>query len=144
MQFHIPQYIDIEDKLFGPLTLKQGIYVAGGLGAAYLVFRLIPYVAISGPIILAIGLLTWALGFYPKEKLGRPFIEILEAALSYAMKDKLYTWKKTPKEPTLEKNEDFISATATPMTPTIRTGTLSSKSFGLDVHSVPEVEPPKR
>jgi hypothetical protein len=87
MQFHIPQYIDIEDKLFGPLTLKQGIYVAGGLGAAYLIYRLIPYVFISGPIILAIGLLTWALGFYPKEKLGRPFIEILEAALSYAMKD---------------------------------------------------------
>ncbi len=29
MQFHVPQYIDIEDKLFGSLTLKQGIYVAG-------------------------------------------------------------------------------------------------------------------
>jgi hypothetical protein len=143
MQFHIPQYIDIEDKLFGPLTLKQGIYVAGGLGAAYLIYRLIPYVFISGPIILAIGLLTWALGFYPKEKLGRPFIEILEAALSYAMKDKLYTWKKTEKEPTGEKNENFISA-AGPVTPTIRAGTLSSKSFGLDIRSAPEIEPAKK
>ena len=42
MQFHIPQYIDIEDKLFGPLTLKQAVYVAGGLGGAYLAYRIIP------------------------------------------------------------------------------------------------------
>ncbi len=139
MQFHIPQYIDIEDKLIGPLTLKQAIYVAGGLGAAYLVFRLIPYIVISGPIILAIGTLTWALGFYPKEKLGKPFIEILEAGFSYALSEKLYTWKKTTKERKLGAEEDFISAQG-PLTPSIRTGTLSSKLFTLDVRGPTQEE----
>jgi hypothetical protein len=31
MQFRVPQFIDIEDKLFGPLTFKQFIYLAGEL-----------------------------------------------------------------------------------------------------------------
>jgi hypothetical protein len=134
MQFHIPQYIDIEDKLFGPLTLKQAIYVAGGAGAIYLVWRIIPYVFISAPIIAFIAALTWALGFYPKEKLGKPFIEILEAGFNYMMKDKLYTWKKTTKEEKLGKEEAFVGASG-PITPSVPTGKLSSTSFGLDVGS---------
>ena len=143
MQFHIPQYIDIEDKLFGPLTLKQAIYVAGGLGASYLVFRLIPFLFLSAPFIFGIAVLTWALAFYPKEKLGRPFIEVLEAGFNYALKGKLYTWKKTATEPKLGKEEDFIPSLG-PITPGVRTGSLSSKSFGLDVGKTTEIEPPRK
>lgn len=132
MQFHIPQYIDIEDKLFGPLTLKQAIYLAGGLGGIYLVYRIVPYLFIAAPLIFGIAALTWALAFYPKEKLGRPFIEILEAGFNYMLRDKLYTWKKTTKEPTIGKEEEFIGAQI-PMTPSIPSGKLSSTSFNLDV-----------
>lgn len=139
MQFHIPQYIDIEDKLFGPLTLKQAIYVAGGLGGAYVIYRVIPYLFLSAPLIFGIGVLTWALAFYPKEKLGKPFIEILEAGLSYALKGKLYTWKKTTKEPKVGAEEVFTPSQPT-ATPAVPRGTLSSASFGLDVKGPPKVE----
>jgi hypothetical protein len=133
MQFHIPQYIDIEDKLFGPLTLKQAIYVAGGVGGAYVIYRLVPnYLFISAPLIVGIAVLTWALAFYPKEKLGKPFIEILEAGFNYAIKEKLYTWKKTTKEPALGTEETFTPSQPT-ATPAVPRGTLSSASFGLDV-----------
>lgn len=133
MQFHIPQYIDIEDKLFGPLSLKQAIYVAGGLGGAYVVYRLVPgYLFISAPIIVGIAVLTWALAFYPKEKLGKPFIEILEAGVNYALKEKLYTWKKTTKEPGVDTEETFVPSQPT-ATPAVPQGTLSSASFGLDI-----------
>lgn len=132
MQFHIPQYIDIEDKLFGPLTLKQAVYVAGGLGGVYLAYRLIPYLVISAPIIFAIGVLTWALAFYPKEKLGKPFIEILEAGFNFMLGSKLYTWKKTTKERVLGEEEQFVGA-QTPITPTVPSGKLSNASFNLDV-----------
>ena len=139
MQFHIPQYIDIEDKLFGPLTLKQAIYVAGGGGGIYLVWRVIPYIAVKAPIILAIAVFTWALAFYPKEKLGRPFIEILEAGFNYMLRDKLYTWKKTTKEATAGKEEEFLPSM--PMsTPSVPTGKLSSISFNLDVRGKEEPE----
>lgn len=132
MQFHIPQYIDIEDKLFGPLTLKQAIYVAGGGGGIYLIWRIIPYVAIKAPIIIALAVLTWALAFYPKEKLGKPFIEVLESAFNYMMREKLYTWKKTTKEVTSKKEENFIPSQPI-ATPAVSMGKLSSASFNLDV-----------
>ncbi len=132
MQFHVPQYIDIEDKLFGPLTLKQGIYVAGGLGGAYAIYKIVPYVFISGPLIVALALLTWALAFYPESKLGKPFIEVLESAIKYALGTKLYTWKKIVKEPTVGKEEEFIPTKAY-STPAVPTGKLSSTSFDLGI-----------
>lgn len=135
MQFHIPQYIDIEDKLFGPLTLKQAIYVVGGIGGSYLIYRLIPYIFISLPIILALGLLTWALAFYPKEKLGKPFMGVLEAGFNYFIGSKLYTWKKTTKEQAVGKEEPFQSAqgVSNVSSATIAMGKLSSTSFNLDI-----------
>lgn len=132
MQFHIPQYIDIEDKIFGPLTLKQAIYVAGGGGGIYLAYRVIPYIFISAPIMLGIAVITWALAFYPKEKLGKPFIEILEAGFNYMMGSKLYTWKKTTKESTMGGEEQFLSSQM-PSTPSVSSGKLSSASFNVDV-----------
>ncbi|OHA78679.1 MAG: hypothetical protein A3B07_00445 [Candidatus Yonathbacteria bacterium RIFCSPLOWO2_01_FULL_43_27] len=138
MQFHFPQYIDIEDKLFGPLSLKQAIYTAGGIGAVYAVYVYIPYLFLSVPIIVSIGVLTWALAFYPKEKLGRPFIEVLEAGFYYLLREKLYTWKKTTKEPVLGQVENY-TPTQAPLTPVIPQGKLSSSSFGIDIKG-PEIE----
>ena len=133
MQFHVPQFIDIEDKLFGPFTFKQGVYVAGGLGAAFVIYRLIPYLIFSAPIIAAVAILTWALAFYPKEKLGKPFIEILEAGLKYSIREKLYTWKKTTKDPKLGEEEEFVSAVQIPaVKPSVPSGALASYSLKLD------------
>lgn len=132
MQFHIPQYIEIEDKLFGPLTLKQAIFIAGGLGASYLMWRLFSsFIFIAAPLIAAIAALTWALAFYPQEKLGRPFIEVLEAGFNYLFKNKLYTWKKTQKP--LQASEQTYTPSQIASAPTIPKGTLSSTSFDLGV-----------
>ncbi len=132
MQFHVPQYIDIEDKLFGPLTLKQAIYVAGGLGGAYTIYKIIPSIFISAPLIIALAALTWALAFYPKSKFGKPFIEVLESGVKYALSGKLYTWKKIVKGPEVRKEEEFIPL-KTYSTPSVPTGKLSSTSFDLGI-----------
>ena len=41
-QYQVPQFIEIEDKIFGPLTLKQFIYLAGGGGLCLVFFTLLP------------------------------------------------------------------------------------------------------
>ena len=132
MQFHIPQYIELEDKIFGSLTFKQGLYIAGGAGGAYLVYRIIPFTFIAIPLIVGIGVLTWALAFYPVEKLGKPFVNILEAAFYYTVRGKLYTWKKSTKESIADKNQEFISSQPS-VIPSVPYGKLSSASHGLDV-----------
>jgi hypothetical protein len=42
MHYQVPQFIEIEDKIFGPLTLKQFIYLAGGVGLCLIFFSLLP------------------------------------------------------------------------------------------------------
>ena len=95
MQFQVPQFIEVEDKIFGPLTFKQFIYLLGGVGGAYLLWRTLPLV-VAGPLILAIGAFTAALAFLQFN--GRPFILGVENAFYYYLRSKLYLWNNEKKK----------------------------------------------
>jgi hypothetical protein len=91
MQYQVPQFIEIEDKIFGPLTLKQFLYLAGGGGLCLLFFTLLPiYIALvfMTPVIA----LSLALAFYRVN--DRPFIDVIEHAFGYFFGNKLYLWKQ--------------------------------------------------
>lgn len=92
MRFEVPQFIEIEDKIFGPLTWKQFVYVAGGAGLAAVLFFFTPFI-----IFLILGIpvlgLTFLLSFYPVN--NRPFANFLEAAVRYFKGTKLYLWRKS-------------------------------------------------
>ena len=76
MRFEVPQFIDVEDKIFGPLTFKQFIYLAGGVGLAYVSYKLVP-APISWILALAFVILGLLLAFYKVN--SRTFIEIAQA-----------------------------------------------------------------
>jgi len=97
MDFKVPQNIEIEDKIFGPFSLRQFFYVTGGIGISYVLWRILPAV-VAILLIIPVGWFTWALAFSPKEKYGKPFIDIIEAAIKYTSRGKLYTWKKVVKK----------------------------------------------
>lgn len=91
MEYQVPQFIEVEDKIVGPLTLKQFIYVAGAGGLCVIFFVYLPTIIaflLSAPIV---GFAV-ALAFYKVN--GKPFIEILEAGFSYYTGDKLFLWKR--------------------------------------------------
>jgi hypothetical protein len=95
MQFQVPQFIEVEDKIFGPLTFKQFIYVMGGAGAAYLLWRVLP-LFLAGPLIMGVGGLAAALAFMQWN--GRPFIQGLENAFFFMLRTKLYLWNNERRE----------------------------------------------
>lgn len=96
MRFQVPQFIEVEDKIFGPLTFKQFIYVAGGVGLCVILFLLLPkFLAIL--IGLPILIFSVALAFYKMN--DKPFINTVEAFVKYQMTNKLYIWKKEEKSP---------------------------------------------
>jgi thiol:disulfide interchange protein len=41
-QFSVPQFVEVEDKIIGPLTLKQFFIFLGGAVTVYLLYRFIP------------------------------------------------------------------------------------------------------
>jgi hypothetical protein len=94
MQFQVPQFIEVEDKIFGPLTFKQFVYVAGGAGACYLLWRVLP-LFLSAPLIALVGGLSAGLAFFQFN--GRPFIQALEHGFFYMVRRKLYLWSNAKK-----------------------------------------------
>jgi len=95
MRFQVPQFIEVEDKIFGPLTFKQFVYVAGGVGLCVVFFIFLPkFLAIL--ISLPIALLAGALAFYKVNE--KPFINVVEAFFNYSLTNKLYIWKKEEKK----------------------------------------------
>jgi|CXWL01.1.fsa_nt_gi hypothetical protein len=110
MEYQVPQFIEVEDKIFGPLSLKQFIFVAGGTGLCVIIFLYLPR-----PLALLLDIplagLTFALAFYKVN--NKSFVDILEAGFNFYTKDRLYLWKKekkitvvpleTPKTPVREK-----------------------------------------
>ena len=93
MQFKVPQFIDIEDKILGPLTWRQFAYCLGAAGITYISLRFIPGGRIVGLLVASpFAGLFLALAFIKIN--NRPFIETLEHGFNYITGSNIYTWQK--------------------------------------------------
>jgi hypothetical protein len=91
MRFEVPQFIEIEDKIFGPFTWKQFVYLAGGIGLAAVIFFAAPFIVFI-LIGVPLGGLAVLLAFYPVN--NRPFSSFLEAIVFYYNNSRVYHWRK--------------------------------------------------
>ena len=100
MQFQVPQFLDVEDKIIGPFTLKQFLYLAGGAGMGYFCYHFIPYIG----WMLGLGMLAFgaSLGFYKYN--SKPLVYVIEAGFNYLQHNRLYVWRRRekPSEKTLD------------------------------------------
>jgi hypothetical protein len=138
MQFHVPQFINVEDKIFGPLSFKQFVYLVGGAGFCVILYAVIPYKVIAYPFIIVAAGFSLALTFYRVN--DKPFIEIVQAAFSYITKSRLYLWQhrehkdKTQKQVESEAKE-IEKVLANMSRNASNRKDLSSTSFAVDVGS---------
>ncbi len=92
MEYQVPQFIEVEDKIFGPFTLKQFIYLAGGGGLSVALFLYVHPLLLAIILIIPIAALSGALAFYRVN--NKSFVEMLEAGFNYYTKGRLYLWRK--------------------------------------------------
>ena len=95
MRFEVPQFIEVEDKIFGPLTWKQFAYIAGGFGAGFILFVLLPFILF---VILATPVFALAIGLSFYQVNNRPLSQLLESMVLYLGRARLYLWKKQDKK----------------------------------------------
>jgi len=136
MEYQVPQFIEVEDKIIGPLTLKQFIYLAGAGGLAVVFFVYLPIII---AILLSIPIvgLGAALAFYRMN--GKPFIEVLEAGFVYYTGAKLFLWRK--KVPDAKERNAAAAAAAAAVeatrpvrgTPKLTRSKLSELAWSLDI-----------
>ena len=94
-QYSVPQNIEVEDKILGPFTLKQFLYMIGGGMSVYLLFLIVAPISFTlfTVIALPISLITLALVFV---KIGeRPFITFIGYFITFTNEPKIKTWQKS-------------------------------------------------
>lgn len=132
MRFEVPQFIEVEAKIVGPLTWKQFIYIAGGVGLIVILYLTLPFIifiALSIPI----GILSGSLAFHRIN--NRPFSIFLESAFNYFTKNRLYLWKRDEMQSVIER-----APTTTATTPNLahtNRKTISALSHNLEIHNTP-------
>jgi hypothetical protein len=131
-QYQVPQFIEVEDKIFGPLTLKQFIYLAGGGGVCLMFFTLLPmwlFFILALPVVAFSGLLA----FYQVN--GRPFVVALEHATSYFFGTKLYLWKprRAADKPAVGGPTEASAQPQTQPVPTLSQSKLRDLSWSLNI-----------
>ena len=129
MRFQIPQFIEVEDKIFGPFTFKQFVYLAGGVGIVFVIYRAFPlFLALL--LIVPVVLFSLGLAFYKVN--DRPFILVVEASFKHLLRSKLYTWKKIAM--TKKREEGARSMEASAIVPHLSESKLKDIAWSLDVH----------
>lgn len=92
MQFQIPQFIETEDKVLGPLTLKQFGYIGGATIVVFLLFYVLNFF-LWLLIAVLFGGIAGSLAFVRVN--GRPLMIYASTFLSTIWSPKVYVFKPT-------------------------------------------------
>ncbi len=112
MQFQVPQNIDLEDKIIGPMTLKQFLYILAGGMLDYACFMIFD---VSAFVILALPITAFFVAMAFAKVQDQPFPKFLQNLIIFLFVPKARIWSKEskpvrlisrkiqkPKEPALE------------------------------------------
>src|SRR3989344_1864039 len=92
MRFQLPQFIETETKLVGPLTLKQFLWVAGGAAILFLLFMALQLSFLFFAFGIPVAGIFLALAFLKID--GMPLINYIAYLLSYLLNPKRYIFRK--------------------------------------------------
>lgn len=132
MQFQVPQFIEVEDKIFGPFTFKQFVYMAGAAGISYMLWRTLP-IFLAVPFIALFAGGGAALAFFKYN--GQPFILALEHGFYYIIHTKLYLWSSDSSAPKAAKATVAESPAIAPnlYVPRLSDSKLHELAWSLDI-----------
>lgn len=97
--FNVPQFIDIEDKIVGPLTAKQLGWVGAGGILLIILWFILDFTAFIF-IAVFVGAFFGVMAFYKPN--GQPMITYFLNMLYFIFRPKLYIWRRMP-----ETNQNF-------------------------------------
>ncbi len=130
MRYQVPQFIEVEDKIFEKISLKQFVYLAGGAGISFVFYRYLnSFVYAFIPIVIVMSF-SLALAFYKVN--NKPFINVVEAAFKYYVSAKLFIWKKVPNQKAdnaIQEAKEYAGI----MVPKISDSKLKDLTWSLDI-----------
>ncbi|HZX00840.1 MAG TPA: PrgI family protein [Candidatus Paceibacterota bacterium] len=95
MQFQVPQFIETEDKIVGPLTFRQFIYIAIGAIISFVLFFVLQ---VWLWLIVTFILMTISASLAFIKINGRSMSVFAQSTFGYIWSPKVYTLKPKPQE----------------------------------------------
>lgn len=92
MQYSVPQFIDVQDKIIGPLTITQFLYILGGAGTLFIYWILAPSIQVF--LIPAVPTLALFAALAFAKVNGRQFSTFLGSAIKYVLRPKMRLWRR--------------------------------------------------
>ncbi|MDP3792430.1 MAG: PrgI family protein [bacterium] len=127
-QFQTPQFITVEDKVIGPFTIKQFVFIAAG-GLLIVFLRTIFEGFVLYLLALIIGSSAAALAFLKINEQSLP--KIVKNAFLFYVKPRLYVWRhEEAKKEAAKKLEEKVSVSHVPK---MSISKLDDLSWSLDV-----------
>ncbi len=108
MQYKVPQYIEVEDKLFGPFTLKQFSYMMGGFGLTIILWR--TFADSSWLLLILAPVIGFTLALTFLKPNGKPFIYTLQNFVYFMIRPKKLFWRNPG---SAQSKENVVAARAT-------------------------------
>lgn len=139
-QFVVPQFIDVEDKVIGPITVRQFIIMLVGSGLIFIAYKLADFTLflLEGVVIF---LITVVIAFVKIN--GRPIHYFLLNLAQTSMRSRLRVWNRVYSEAELK----IYSKEKVPVLPTkiaiknkVRASRLAELSLIVDTGGIYEGE----
>jgi hypothetical protein len=93
MQYGVPQFIDVEDKIVGPLTGKQTVYLMIGGVVLMLVFTFFDFIFFA-LVFLVVAPITLAFAFWKPK--GMTVSRWISNIVNFYTAQNLYVWRREP------------------------------------------------
>lgn len=94
-QFQVPQFIDIEDKILGPITMRQFFIMLIPMGAGILLYFLLKFWLVV-IILIPVTIGSAVFAFY--KPYGMRFSRFFSAFLAFQLRPRMYIWRRAEKE----------------------------------------------
>lgn len=94
--YKIPQNVDLEDKIFGPFTLKQFLYLLGGGLATFITFNMFWQAAPAAFYVSALFIWVITIAFVFVRPNDQPFSKFIFAYIWFTSKPQRRVWKRLP------------------------------------------------
>ncbi|MBI3671491.1 PrgI family protein [Candidatus Azambacteria bacterium] len=102
-QFQVPQFIDVEDRILGSITMRQFFIMLIPLGTAIALYFILT-VWLMVIIAVPVAIVSAVFAFYKPN--GLRFSRFIGSFLSFTFKPRLYVWKREEEATSLQEVEE--------------------------------------
>lgn len=94
MQFKVPQFIEREAKIIGPLTFKQFLFIGGGGVLIFILYSTLASInfTLFLMITMVIGLMAFSFALLKVE--GHPMLSVFAGLINFLSSPRIYLWER--------------------------------------------------